>query len=240
MSTACRRRDPNLTSDLGDLGLDTLLLLGLGELRAPVLQGLGLPLVLGLLLALLVILLPGVLADLLVCVLVELLKTVGLKVVVDVAAELGLVALLIVVGEGLHVLGNVAAEDVFAESLGIELLAFDVVTGETVLGVGNEDATVRGTLHGTKDTGTGGGAGETDIKEDLEWAALLAVNLGGLGEGELTISLLDTDKVLVQLELLQHAAGEEETSGIGGGPVGETVGDTVGLQLVGAVVRLVS
>jgi len=168
-----------------------------------------------------------------VCVLVELLKTVGLDIVIDVAAELRLVALLVVVGEGLHVLSDVTTEDVLAEGLGVELLAFNVVTGETVLGVRNEDTTVGATLHGTKDTSTSGGTGETDIQEDLEWAALLAINLGGLGEGELTVSLLNTSEGLVKLELLEDTAGKEQTGSVCGGPVGKTVGDAVSLQLVG-------
>jgi hypothetical protein len=154
-----------------------------------------------------------------VCVLVELLKTVGLDIVIDVAAELRLVALLVVVGEGLHVLSDVTTEDVLAEGLGVELLAFNVVTGETVLGVRNEDTTVGATLHGTKDTSTSGGTGETDIQEDLEWAALLAINLGGLGEGELTVSLLNTSEGLVKLELLEDTAGKEQTGSVCGGPV---------------------
>jgi hypothetical protein len=222
----------NLCLELGNLLLDALLLLGLGELVAPVLLGFGLPLILGLLVVAL-LLLPWVLTDLLVGILVELLKTVSLKVVVDVAAELGLVALLIVIGKGLHVLSNVTGEDVLAESLGIELLALDVETGEAVLGVGNEDTTVGAALHGTEDTGTSGSADETDIQEDLEWAALLTVDLSGLGESELTVSLLDTDEVLVHLELLEGTAGKKETGGVSGRPVGQTVGDTVGLELVG-------
>lgn len=156
-------------------------------------------------------------------VLVELLKTVSLNVIIDVAAELGLVALLVVVGKSLHVLGDVAGKDVLAESLGVELLGLDVVTGEAVLGVGDEQTTVRSTLHGTEDTGTGGGTGETDIQEDLEWAALLTIDLSGLGKRELAIGLLNAGESLVKLKLLQGAAGEQKTSGIGGGPVGETV-----------------
>ena len=189
--------------------------------------------VLGLLLASLIILLPGVLTDLLVGILVELLKTISLKVIIDVARELGLVALLIVIGESLHVLSDVTGEDVLAESLGIELLGLDVETGEAVLGVGNVETTVGSTLHGTEDTGTGGGAGETDIKEDLEGAALLTVDLGGLGDVVLAVSLLDTGESLVELELLEDTAGEQETSGVSGRPVGQTVGDAVGLELVG-------
>ena len=189
--------------------------------------------VLGLLLASLIILLPGVLADLLVGFLVKLLKTVGLDVIVNVAGELGLVALLVIIGEGLHVLSDVTGEDVLAEGLGVELLALNVVTGETVLGVRNKETTVRCTLHGTEDTGTGGGAGETDIKEDLEGAALLTVDLDGLGDVVLTIGLLDTGEVLVELKLLENTAGEQKTGGVSGRPVGQTVGDAVRLELVG-------
>src|SRR3546814_18835053 len=59
------------------------------------------------------------------------LKTLGLHVVVDVLLELALVALLIVVGQSLHVLGDVAAVDVLAEGLGVELLGLHVVAGRS-------------------------------------------------------------------------------------------------------------
>src|SRR5690242_7624653 len=118
-----RRR---LCSELSNLSLDALLLLSLGQLGGAVLLGLSLPVVLGLLLASLLILLAGVGADLLVSVFVELLKTVGLKLVIDVARELSLVGLLAVVGESLHVLSDVAGEDVLAEGVGVELLGVDV------------------------------------------------------------------------------------------------------------------
>ena len=212
-----------LSLELLDLLLDALLLLLLGELGRPELEGLLLPLLLGLLLARLLVLLPRVLTDGLVGLSVNLLQTISLNVIIDVAAELGLVALLIVVGERLHVLGNVTSKDVLAEGLGVELLGLHVVAGEAVLGVGDEETTVRGTLHGAEDAGTSGSADETDIQEDLEWAALLTIDLGGLGERELTISLLDTGEGLVKLELLERAASEEETSAVRGGPVGETV-----------------
>lgn len=164
---------------------------------------------------------------------VQVLKTIGLNIVIDVALELALVALLIVIGEGLHVLSDVAAEDVAAEGVGVELLALHVVARETLLGVGDEDTTVGSTLQSTEDTGTGGGAGQTDIKESLEGAALAVVGLSGLGEGELTVSLLDTDEVLIETELLEGTAGDQETGGVGGSPVGKTVLDAVGTQLVG-------
>jgi hypothetical protein len=99
--------------------------------------------------------------------------------------------------------------------------------------VGNVETTIGSTLHGTEDTGTSGGAGKTDVKEDLEGAALLAIDLNGLGELELTIGLLNTSEILIELELLQGAAGEEEAGGVGGSPVGQAVLDAIGLELVG-------
>lgn len=163
---------------------------------------------------------------------VEVLKTLSLNVVIDVLLELRSETLLIVIGEGLHVLSDVTTEDVVSEGVGIELLGLHVVTGESLLGVGDEDTTVGGTLHGTEDTGTGGGSLQTNIKEDLEGAALTIVGLGGLSELVLTVSLLDTSEVLVEAELLESTAGDEETGSVGSGPVGETVLDTVGLELV--------
>ena len=164
--------------------------------------------------------------------LVQLLKTISLNLIVNVARELRLVALLIVIGESLHVLGNVTSEDVLAQSLGVELLGLNVVTWETLLRVWNVETTVRGTLHGAEDTGTSASAGETDIKEDLEWTTGLAINLLWLSLGELAISLLNTSEGVLELELVECAAGDEQTDTVGGGPVGETVGDSVALELV--------
>lgn len=164
---------------------------------------------------------------------VELLKAISLNVVLNVAGELGLVALLIVVGEGLHVLSDVASEDVLAERLGVKLLGLDIVTREAVLGVGHVEATVGSTLHGAEDAGTSGGTGKTNIKEDLEGAALVTIDLDGLGELVLAIRLLNTGEVLIDLELLQGTAGKEQTGSVGGSPVGKTVLDAIGLELVG-------
>ena len=95
------------------------------------------------------------------------------------------------------------------------------------------ETTVGRTLHGAEDTGTSAGAAKTDIEEALEWATGLAVNLGFLGELVLTVSLLDASEGLVEVELLESTAGDKKTSGVGGGPVGQTVGDAVSLELVG-------
>lgn len=203
------------------------------ELDLSELLRLGLPVILRLLLALILILLEWILADLLVCIGVQLLEAVSLNLVVNVALELRLVALLVVVGKSLHVLSDVAAEDVLAEGLGVELLGLHVVAWETLLGVWDVDTAVGSTLEGTEDAGTGAGADETDVEEALEWTALLTINLGWLGQTELAIWLLHTLESVGEVELAECAAGNEETNAVGGGPVGETVGDAVALELVG-------
>lgn len=222
----------HLSSKLTDLGLNTSLLLLTGKLARAVLLALGLPLLLGLLGAGLLVLLEGVLTNGLVGLEVGVLKVTSIDLVLDVLDELRAVALLIIISEGLHVLSNVATEDVAAESLGVELLGLNIVTGEAVLGVGDEDTTIGGTLHGTEDTGTGGGADKTNIKEGLEGTAGALVGLDGLSELVFTVSLLDTSELLVKAELLEGTAGKEETGGVGGSPVGQTLGDTIALELV--------
>ena len=220
-----------LVPELGNLLLDTLLALGKSKPCGLELERLLLPLLLGLGAGLLV-LLEGVLADGSVGLGVEVLEGISLHVIVDVLLELRLVALLIIIGKGLHVLSDVATEDVLAEDLSVELLGLNVEAGESVLRVGNEDATVGSALQDTEDTGTGGGAGKADIEEGLEGTALAIVGLGSLGEGELSIRLLDTGKLLVEAELLEDTAGDQQTSGVGSGPVGQAVLNAVVLELV--------
>ena len=227
------RQDTNLLGPkLGNASLHPLLALLVREADLLVLEGLLLPLGLALLGRVALVLLVGVLADGLVGIAVELLEPVGLDVVLDVLGELALVALLVIVGEGLHVLGDVAAKDVLLEGLGVELLRLNVEAGEAVLGVGDQDAAVRGALHDAEDAGTGRGAGKADIEVGLEGAALAVVGLGGLGEGVLAVGLLDTGEVAVNAELGEHAAGEEQARGVGSGPVGQAVLDAVGAELV--------
>jgi hypothetical protein len=74
---------------------------------------------------------------------------------------------------------------------------------------------------------------ETDVEEALEGSSLLAViAFECFGDGELAIGLLDTGEVLVEIELLECTAGQEETCSVAGSPVGETVLDSVSLELV--------
>ena len=59
-----------------------------------------------------------------------------------------LVQLLVLPGEVPHVVGHVAAEDVGAVQVGVQLLGLGVVAGETLLGVGDVQAAVNGSLCG--------------------------------------------------------------------------------------------
>lgn len=222
-----------LSSKLTDLVLNTRLALLARQLLGLVLLALGLPFLLALLGASALVLLEGVGTDGLVGLEVLVFNVTSVDLLLDVLGELGAVALLIIIGKVLHVLSDVTTGDVLAEGLGVELLGLDVVSGETVLGVGDEDTTVGGTLHGTEDTGTGGGTDKTNVKEGLEGTAGALVGLDGLSELVLTVGFLDTSELLVKAELLEDTAGEEQTGGVGGSPVGQTLGETVALEFVG-------
>lgn len=214
------------SKDLCLLLLDTLLALLAGKRLLLVLEGLGLPLVvLGLGLKL------GVGTNLLVGLRVHLLDVVGSNVVGKVGRELLLEALVVLLLEGLHVLGDVATSDVLLEDLGVDGLGLGVETGETLLVVGDEETTVGSTLHGTEDTVTGGGAAETNIKVDLEGAGLVLAE--GLDELELTGGLGETLVLVGKAELGEGTTGNKETSGVGSGPVGKTVLDAVLGELLG-------
>lgn len=205
----------------GDLLLDAGAALLAGEGLGAELDRLGLPLgnVLGGGLEL------GVLTDGLVSGRVDLLNVLRSDVVGEVGGELLLEALVVLLLEVLHVLGNVATDNVLLENLGVEGLGLGVEAGEALLVVGDEDATVRGTLHGTEDTVTGRGAAETDVEVSLEGAGLVVAE--GLDELELTRRLGETLVLVGEAELDKGTASDKETSGVSGGPVGETVLDAV-------------
>lgn len=172
----------------------------------------------------------GVLTDLLVGTSIDILDAVSLNTVIKVRLEDLAEALLIIVSKLLHVLGDVATDNVLLKSLGVELLGLDVPTRETLAAVRNIKATVAGTLESTEDTSTSSGAGQTNIKEDLERTGSI---LDLLGDAELTRVLLVADVGFVEAELLKSTTGNEKTSGIGGRPVGKAVLDAVTRKLVG-------
>lgn len=177
-----------------------------------VLLRLGLVFLLGLLLlavVVVVVLQPRVVADGLVGLLVEFLQPVGFDVVVDVALELRLVALLVVVGQRFHVLGHVPAEDVFPQRLRLQLLGLDVEPRESVFRVRDQDPPVRRSLHGPEHARPGRGARQADVQVAFERSTLLAVDFDRLREFVFAIGLLNAREVLVELELREGAASDE-------------------------------
>jgi len=66
--------------------------------------------------------------------------------------------------------------------------------------VRDEHTTIRSTLHGAEDTGSSGGACQTDVKEAFERTTVFAFVLGGFGELVLAISLLNTGEGIGQIQ----------------------------------------
>jgi len=110
------------------------------------------------------------------------------------------VGLLVVLLKLLHVLGNIATEDVFAVGLGVEVVLFVVVAWESLGGVWDIKATINGALECTKDLVTGGGSGQTSVQEASEWAWTV---ISWLHVVLVTIDLLLSLVKLVELHLLQ-------------------------------------
>jgi hypothetical protein len=119
--------------------------------------------------------------------------------------------------------------DVVTEEFIIVGLGLDIETRETVTVVGNVETTIGSTLHGTKDTGTSGGTGKTNIKEGLEGTGTFFV---GLDQLDGTIGLSETFVLVSKTELGEDTTGQKETSGIGSSPVGQTTLDTESRELM--------
>ena len=79
--------------------------------------------------------------------LVHVLHAVGRHAVLDVAAELLLVQLLVLLDQVLHVVVHVAAENVGKVHVGVQLLGLRVVAGEALLGMADVQPDVDGSLH---------------------------------------------------------------------------------------------
>ena len=101
---------------------------------------------------------------------------------------------------------------------------------ESLLRVRDVESSVAGTLHGSEDTVSSGGAHETNIKEGLEWALLLTT-LSNVVVG--SIDLAVSSELSVQSLKLKESTGAEESGGVGRGVVGETALNTVSLELGG-------
>ena len=153
--------------------------------------------------------------------LVEILQFVGIYVVGHVLGEVLLEHLLVVFLQLTHVVRHVLSKDTSLVGLGIELLGVSRVSRESLLGVGNVQTAIRGTLHGAEDASTSGGVLGADIEKGTEGASLvinllhvvdLSVVLGGDGG---TLHFLHAGVDLVQSDLLEQASGHKETRAVG-------------------------
>jgi len=123
--------------------------------------------------------------------------------------------------------------------VGVILLGVAVVTGESLLGVGNVQTTIGGSLEGSKETVSGGGGLQTNIQEGAE-GALVVIDLLDvvgllvvLGGDNLTIDLGVSLVKIVESDLLEETAGAEETGAVGSCVVLQTDGESVTAELGG-------
>jgi len=118
----------------------------------------------------------------------------------------------------------VSTVDVLSQCIGIEALTLRIVTRESVLRVRNVQSTITRTLHGTKDTATSRSLSQSDVKVDFEWTV---ITLDFLSDGEAAIWFSNTLVLVGKTNLRQSTTSNEEAGSVCGGPVLETVVDSV-------------
>lgn len=148
---------------------------------------------------------------------VHLLDLVRSNAGLDEAAKVALVRLLVLLSQLAHVVSNVSAHNVLAQDLAVALIFLLVVSREALGAVRNVQTAIDGSLHGTKDLGSGRGAGQTNVQVSLERAG----------------TVLDAKRRLLQAELGEGTAGAQQTGAISSSIVGQADGHTVVGQLVG-------
>ena len=180
-----------------------------------------------------------ILADLFVDGFEEFLEVVSSDIVFDVGSKVLLVLLVIFFLEVFHVFANVSAKNALAVHVGVVLLGVAVVSGESLLGVGDIESTVGGSLEGSKETVSGGGGLATNIQQGAEGALVvvdfldvvgLVVPLGGNDFSvDLGVSLVH----IIESDLLEETAGAEKTGAVGSGVVLQTDRESVAAEFGG-------
>jgi len=112
--------------------------------------------------------------------------------------------------------------------VGDDLSLGDVSSGESLGLVRDVQTTVTGTLEGTEDTVSGGGADETDIEESLERSGRV---LNGLNVVDITVNLGGSSVFVSKLEAGEESSGGEETNTVSSGVVGGSSFKSVLLEL---------
>ena len=167
--------------------------------------------------------------------LVDLLEVISGDTSGNVLRELALVGLGILLLEELHVGSDVSTEDVLAEDGGVELGVLGIfliveISSQTALRVRNIETSISGTLHGTEDTVTSRGTGQTDIEQNVEGTRSV---IRGLDNEVLSVSIDNTNVLVGHLELGQSTTGQQQTGRVRSGVVGQTSLDSERGQLVG-------
>jgi len=180
-----------------------------------------------------------ILSDLFVDGFEEFLETITLDFVLDVLAKVLLVLLVIFLFEIFHVFAHVSSKDALAVHVGVVLLGVAVVSGESLLGVGNIESTVGGSLERSEDTGAGGSRLTSDIEKGAE-GALFVVDfldvvglLAVIGRDNFSVDLGISLVELVESNLFEETTGAEKTGAVGRGVVLQTYGESVSTELGG-------
>lgn len=142
---------------------------------------------------------------------------VGLDSEANVLAELTLVGIFVLFLQGAHIIGDVLTEDVRTVDFSVEALVFSAVAWETLDGMGDIEATIDSTLHGTEDTSTSGGTSQTNIQVATEcsWAII-----DWFDQVFFTGHIGTSSVQSIQAKLVQDAAGSQQSSAVGSSVVG--------------------
>jgi len=167
-------------------------------------------------------------ADGSVCLGVELLNVISSDLVLDVLRELALESSTILFLELLHVVSNVATEDVRAKDLSLELLALSVITSITGNAVGDGNSSINTPLEGGEHSGTSASALESSIQYSMERAGSI---LDGLNIVVLTIRLDLALVFISKTELGEGSASQQQANSVSCSVVGMTNGDSISGQL---------
>ena len=118
--------------------------------------------------------------------------------------------------------------DVLLQSIGIKSFTLGIISWETILRVRNVETSITSTLHSSKDSASSGGFPQPNIEEDFEGSACI---FDLFSHGVTAIWFLDTFILLCKTNLGQSATSNEQSSGICGSPILETMFNAVFRQL---------
>jgi len=121
-----------------------------------------------------------------------------------------------------------SAVDILSQCIRVERFTLRVISRKTILRVRNEEATIAGTLEGTKHSASCRRLAQSDIKVDFEGSSRI-FNL--FSERVTAIRLNNTFILVGKTDLGQSTTSNKESSGIRSRPILETVLDTVIGQL---------